>query len=135
LKKARPTNPSLRVLEGLARVGDEGSYYWRGSTYDSFDGIEWQQLDTLSARVPAGENTLAGSTESLAEVQSRRERRGREVTRNHLLRYDELDGRGTARAPDVHGPDRETVHRAVVPRRLIDRRDDPLGQRTTERVQ
>ncbi|HWH37331.1 MAG TPA: transglutaminaseTgpA domain-containing protein [Candidatus Limnocylindrales bacterium] len=56
-----------------ARVGDDGSYYWRGATYDSFDGRTWQQLDPLATIVGAGQNTFAGSAEELAALSSRRQ--------------------------------------------------------------
>jgi transglutaminase-like putative cysteine protease len=55
------------------RVADNGSYYWRGATYDSFDGFTWQQLDSLATIIPAGQNTFAGSGEDLGGLAARRQ--------------------------------------------------------------
>jgi transglutaminase-like putative cysteine protease len=56
-----------------AHVSDNGSYYWRGATYDSFDGRAWQQLDPVTSIVPAGDTLLAASQERLAELKGRRQ--------------------------------------------------------------
>jgi transglutaminase-like putative cysteine protease len=48
-----------------ARVSDGGAYYWRGATYDSFDGRQWSQLDVLGTVVPAGQFILAGTADEL----------------------------------------------------------------------
>jgi transglutaminase-like putative cysteine protease len=39
-----------------AAVSDGGAYYWRGATYDSFDGRTWHQLDRQATIVAAGDH-------------------------------------------------------------------------------
>lgn len=56
-----------------ARVSDDGSYYWRGAVYDSFDGRTWQQLDGVAKGVAAGREVLADTSERMADVGSRRQ--------------------------------------------------------------
>ncbi len=48
-------------------------YYWKGATYDQFDGYTWQQLDRARLEVPAGEALLATSYDSVMEDAGRRE--------------------------------------------------------------
>src|SRR3954453_2436987 len=48
-----------------ATVSDNKGRRWRGATYDSFDGTQWQQLDRSSSIVNTGENLLAGSAEPI----------------------------------------------------------------------
>jgi transglutaminase-like putative cysteine protease len=56
-----------------ARVGDSGAYYWRGATYDSFDGRTWLQLDAVGATIPAGESILSATGEQLFGLKARRQ--------------------------------------------------------------
>ena len=42
------------------------AYYWRGATYDRFDGFTWQQLDRLRTDVTAGQELLATSSDQPA---------------------------------------------------------------------
>jgi transglutaminase-like putative cysteine protease len=46
-----------------ATVSDGVGRRWRGATYDSFDGTQWQQLDRQSAVVDSGANLLADSSD------------------------------------------------------------------------
>lgn len=42
-----------------ARTSDDGAYYWRGATYDLFDGFTWQQQDRQRVDVAAGGDLMA----------------------------------------------------------------------------
>jgi len=44
---------------------DGEGQYWRGATYDTFDGRTWSQSDKQSLDVAAGQNLLAGSVDNL----------------------------------------------------------------------
>jgi len=55
-----------------ATTSDGEGHYWRGATYDHFDGYTWQQLDRARAQVPAGGELLAGSYDSVIEDAGRR---------------------------------------------------------------
>jgi transglutaminase-like putative cysteine protease len=46
-----------------AQLSDGVARRWRGATYDSFDGTQWQQLDRQSAVVDPGANLLEGSSD------------------------------------------------------------------------
>jgi hypothetical protein len=48
-----------------ARISDGVGRYWRGATYDSFDGRSWQQLDRQAQIIDAGEQLLAGTPEAM----------------------------------------------------------------------
>jgi len=50
-----------------ATTSDGKGRRWRGATYDSFDGSQWQQLDRASSVVATGDNLLAGSSEPVDE--------------------------------------------------------------------
>jgi transglutaminase-like putative cysteine protease len=56
-----------------AMVADTGAYYWRGATYDSFDGRTWQQLDALASEVAPGASVLGATAESLSQLKGRRQ--------------------------------------------------------------
>ncbi len=42
---------------------DHGSYYWRGATYDRFDGYSWEQTDRSEVDVASGQSLLASSAD------------------------------------------------------------------------
>ncbi|HEY7024834.1 MAG TPA: transglutaminaseTgpA domain-containing protein [Candidatus Limnocylindrales bacterium] len=48
-----------------ATTSDGKGYRWRGAVYDSFDGTQWQQLDSQPSLVPAGQPLLAASAETV----------------------------------------------------------------------
>jgi transglutaminase-like putative cysteine protease len=48
----------------LALTSDGQGYYWRGATFDAFDGRSWQQLEVGAQRVNAFDNLLANSVEN-----------------------------------------------------------------------
>lgn len=50
-----------------ATTSDGEPYRWRGAAYDSFDGTQWQQLDTATTVVQTGDNLLAGSAETVGQ--------------------------------------------------------------------
>lgn len=51
-----------------AATSDGRGYYWRGATYDDFDGTTWQQLDrTGGGRVAAGSAILSGTEDFVVE--------------------------------------------------------------------
>jgi len=50
-----------------ATISDGEGRRWRGATYDSFDGAQWQQLDRESVVVDANSNLLAGSSDTVNE--------------------------------------------------------------------
>jgi transglutaminase-like putative cysteine protease len=56
-----------------AMVADTGAYYWRGATYDSFDGRTWQQLDALANGVAPGAPVFGGTAEALSQLKGRRQ--------------------------------------------------------------
>lgn len=47
----------------LALSSDGQGYYWRGATFDAFDGRSWQQLDVTTRPVGAFEQLLEGTAE------------------------------------------------------------------------
>jgi hypothetical protein len=56
-----------------ATTSDSQGHRWRGATYDSFDGAEWQQLDLQGITVDAGADLLASTAESVSGSSRRRE--------------------------------------------------------------
>ncbi|MEO6351131.1 MAG: transglutaminaseTgpA domain-containing protein [Candidatus Limnocylindrales bacterium] len=56
-----------------ARSSDDEANYWRGATYDSFDGHGWQQLDRQSQIVDTGLEMLERTPERIAGPDSRHE--------------------------------------------------------------
>ncbi len=57
-----------------ARAEDGEGHYWRGATYDSFDGLTWQQLDRVGADPrPPGERLLGGTRDEVGAGAGRRE--------------------------------------------------------------
>src|SRR4051812_6152285 len=50
-----------------ATVSDGNGRRWRGATYDTFNGTDWQQPFRSATVVNAGENLLAGSVEEVGE--------------------------------------------------------------------
>lgn len=63
---------STEVVFRATSSDDEG-HYWRGAVYDHFDGFTWQQLGRSRLDVPAGEDLLAESYDSVLESGGRRE--------------------------------------------------------------
>lgn len=63
---------STDVVFRASSAEGEG-YYWKGATYDHFDGYTWQQLDRTRLGVPAGEDLLATSYESVIQDAGRRQ--------------------------------------------------------------
>ncbi len=57
---------STQVVFTATSTDEEGSY-WRGATYDSFNGNTWQQLDLVPSIVEAGADVLAGTAEPVRE--------------------------------------------------------------------
>ncbi|HSH21171.1 MAG TPA: transglutaminaseTgpA domain-containing protein [Candidatus Caenarcaniphilales bacterium] len=65
---------SSTELVFTATTSDGRPHYWRGATYDAFDGRTWQQTDRQAHVVPAGEALLAGTYEPIqSEDGGRRE--------------------------------------------------------------
>jgi transglutaminase-like putative cysteine protease len=60
-----------RVFTALPSDGEP--HYWRGATYDHFDGFTWQQLDRQRRDVTAGTDLLAESYDSVLDDTGRRE--------------------------------------------------------------
>jgi hypothetical protein len=56
-----------------ARSTDDEPQYWRGATYDSFDGHGWQQLDRQSLVVDTGVEMLLDTPERITGPDSRHE--------------------------------------------------------------
>ena len=56
-----------------ARISDGVGRYWRGATYDSFDGRSWQQLDRQAQVVDGGLPLLAGTQEAVGPGPARKE--------------------------------------------------------------
>ncbi|MEA2677822.1 MAG: hypothetical protein QOJ81_1963 [Chloroflexota bacterium] len=56
-----------------ARISDGIGRYWRGATYDSFDGRSWQQLDGQPTLLDADAPLLAGTPEAVAPGPGRKE--------------------------------------------------------------
>jgi transglutaminase-like putative cysteine protease len=56
-----------------ARSTDDEPQYWRGATYDSFDGHGWQQLDRQSLIVDTGVEMLQDTPERIVGPDSRHE--------------------------------------------------------------
>jgi len=54
---------SSSQLVFTASVSDGQGRRWRGATYDSFNGNQWQQLDGQTALVNTGDDLLAGTVE------------------------------------------------------------------------
>jgi hypothetical protein len=50
-----------------ASSSDERGYYWRGATYDGFDGHTWRQLGSQALSVEANEDVLADTDDELAD--------------------------------------------------------------------
>lgn len=75
-----------------AETSDGQGRYWRGATYDLFDGFTWQQQDRARVDVPAGGDLLAGSPDA-SDAVGRREVSARVTSLG-------LAG-GTILAPDV----------------------------------
>jgi transglutaminase-like putative cysteine protease len=48
-----------------ARISDGVGRYWRGATYDSFDGRSWQQLDRQTQLIDGDSPLLAGTPEAM----------------------------------------------------------------------
>lgn len=59
----RDTWESTGELVLLARTSDGSPQYWRGATYDTFDGRDWSWADRRTTFVPAGDHVLDGSAE------------------------------------------------------------------------
>jgi transglutaminase-like putative cysteine protease len=64
---------SSRQVVFTAATSDGEGYYWRGATYDDFDGTTWQQRDRAGARVAPGAELLAVTSDGLPDTRGRRE--------------------------------------------------------------
>lgn len=56
-----------------ATTSDGEGYYWRAGTFDSFDGLGWDQLGRQTRRVNPGVDLLAGTADGVTGRGSRRE--------------------------------------------------------------
>lgn len=72
---------------------DDVGRYWRGATYDTFDGRTWSQTDQQSVNVAAGQNLLADSVDEVPDPTKGRKQVAIQVTSLDLAG-------GTVLAPD-----------------------------------
>ncbi|MDQ3938530.1 MAG: DUF3488 and transglutaminase-like domain-containing protein [Chloroflexota bacterium] len=63
---------SSDAIEFTAIIGDGVASYWRGYTFDYFDGRAWEAHDRQRSVVPRDEDVLGPTAESLANAPGRR---------------------------------------------------------------
>ena len=64
---------SSDAIEFTANTTEPGGHRYRGATYDVFDGRTWQRSNPVSLSVAQGQDILAPSAESVAQLAGRHE--------------------------------------------------------------